>query len=178
MDLTSCIGKSKSRVRTMEAIKTVSTSTTSTWSKKYKSHQVGNITVLIIRAQFILKYKIGHSFKLLVWLSKTQFIGRLLSPGMMCRVVCNRNWPTFRRFLQPPSSGRWEADEGSKHLWNGDQFLPDYSWQHTRRESIIFILAAVNIWNLTKFVGLVCDIFNDAVCSSDYVVSNDRMINE
>jgi hypothetical protein len=48
-------------------------------------------------------------------------------------------FPTFQRSLLPPSSGRWVTycpdDEGSKHLWNVGQFLPNYTAQHPRRQS-------------------------------------------
>jgi hypothetical protein len=44
-------------------------------------------------------------------------------------MYCGRNWPTFQRCLQTPSLVQWV----NKHLWNINQFLPDYT-AHPRRQ--------------------------------------------
>jgi hypothetical protein len=60
-------------------------------------------------------------------------------------------------------------DGGSKHLWNVDKLLPDYTTQQPRTQS-----SSYSPPQKPQIMFLIGGLFKDAVISSDYTASNDK----
>jgi hypothetical protein len=84
-----------------------------------------------------------------LWVAKSinsldMYINCLL---VCCTVYSGRRLPTFQRCLLHPSSGRF---------WTSTRLHGA-----TSQKTVIFILAAVRIWNLTNFFGHALHIFRE-----------------